>query len=392
MPAWNAYHLTFRSGLHIGTRGVNPEETGVVIPSDTLFAALYVAWARWRGDGEPFAKRFFGAQADPPFLLTSTFPYAGGVRFYPMPVDAARLFSPNTISDYGKRLKRIHYFSEGLLQKALQDPRLDDWLFPLDEDDEPKTGVALQNGALWLTLAEVESLPQNFRLITDALGKPRRRPAAALRYLPVWASGHVPHVVVSRVASTPTLYHTGKVVYSAGCGLWFGVHWRQPEAALAAPDNRFTYQAAFTQALDLLGQDGLGGRRSTGHGAFTYEKLDQPALPVPAAGELGYLLSRYHPKRDEVLPALVDNLTTAYQLTSVGGWLQSPSAPAQRRKRLYLVTEGSLVILPGELSGDVVDVQPEYENPQGALPHRVYRYGLACALRWPVSRSGGDHA
>jgi len=40
------YSLAFRGGLHVGTRGVNLEESGAVLPADTLFAALLHAWRR----------------------------------------------------------------------------------------------------------------------------------------------------------------------------------------------------------------------------------------------------------------------------------------------------------------------------------------------------------
>jgi len=83
------------------------------------------------------------------------------------------------------------------------------------------------------------------------------------------------------------------------------------------------------------------------------------------------------------LPQALTAKDTAYDLVSVAGWLRSPDGPAQRRKRLILVAEGSLVRPPAFPAGDVTDVRPDYEGGPG-VPHPVYRYGLALALGWPV--------
>ena len=104
MPELTPYTLQFKGGLHVGTRGVNLEEAGVSIPSDSLFAAI-LSTLRLTGESvDDFANVY---TADPPFLLTSAFPYAGGVRFYPMPADAARLFSPSTAGKFGKKLGKV---------------------------------------------------------------------------------------------------------------------------------------------------------------------------------------------------------------------------------------------------------------------------------------------
>src|SRR5512143_120162 len=105
MPVLQPYHLVFRGGLHIGTRGVNLEEAAAHIPSDTLFAALLGARRRARSDVAAFAAPFVKDAPDPPFLLTSAFPFAGALRFYPMPADLARLFTVAKIRTRGKGLK-----------------------------------------------------------------------------------------------------------------------------------------------------------------------------------------------------------------------------------------------------------------------------------------------
>jgi CRISPR-associated protein Csm4 len=372
MPQLIPYQLAFHGGLHLGTRGVNLEEAGVSLPADTLFAALLDAWRRAGGDAADLAAPFTAAPPDPPFLLTSAFPYAGEVRFYPLPLALTALFSTKTLRRRSKAIKRIRYISEALLHKALTGERLDDDLFPDDEEAEPQRGLALQGGELWLTVEEAAHLPEGLRR------DPGRR--RALRYLKLWGSGRVPRVTVSRITSASTIFHAGRVSFAAGCGLWFGLAWRDRERQVGA--GPLSFRQAFEQALALLQHEGLGGERSSGYGAFTLQEGEAFTLPDPTPGGLALLLSRYHPRQEELPQALTAG-DTAYDLVSVAGWLRSPDGPAQRRKRLILVAEGSLVRPPAFPAGDVTDVRPDYEGGPG-VPHPVYRYGLALALGWPV--------
>ena len=381
MPTLIPYSLTFHGGLHLGGHSAGSlEEAGLPqIPSDTLFSALLDVWQRRGGDVARFAAPFVSDPPDPPFLLTSAFPRVGSIRFYPMPVDLMLLFHPDTIRARGKELKRIRYISEALLRKALQrknllEPGLDKDLFPEDEGVEPSTGAALQQGAMWFSLEEMEYLPENF--------KRERGRRHAFPRLNVWNAGQTPRVTVSRAGSATALYHAGRVVFAQGCGLWFGLSWLSPETRISK--GEVTYSEAVAQALSLLQHDGLGGERSSGYGAFEFSAGKSFPLGANATPRtLCFLLSRYHPRAIE-LPDALGALGTAYNLTRVAGWLHSPEGPAQRRQSLAMVSEGSLVAPPTYPAGDVCDVRPTYQNPEGDLPHPVYRYGLACGVGWPL--------
>lgn len=369
MPTLTPYSLRFQGGLHIGTRGVNLEEAGVSIPSDTLFAALVDVVNRAGEDVAAFAEAYL---ANPPFLLTSAFPFAGDVRFYPMPANLAGIFSPKTFDRYGKTLNRIRYLSEGLLLEAAKGGPLDAWLFPTDETETPKSGVTLQSSALWLKVDEIQKLPKTFRR--------EEKQRHALPRLRVWAASQTPRVTLDRVNSSSSIFHAGKVEFAQDCGLWFGVRWRDAEAEFGGRK----FKAAFEQAIAILSKDGLGGERTTGYGAFAPSQNAPVSLPEPAAGGLMYLLSRYHPRPEEIPQALADP-RAAYRLTAVGGWLRTFGGASQRRKRLFLVDEGSL--LPGSVAGQVVDIRPTYKNAAGeevsGIPHPIYRSGLALGLGWP---------
>jgi CRISPR-associated protein Csm4 len=383
MPTLTPYHLIFKGGLHLGTHGADLEEAAEFVPSDTLFAALLDVWNRLGGDVAAFVAPFDGEKPKPPFLLTSAFPYAGGVRFFPIPADLKRLFSARKLEDenWRKSLKRIRYLSQGLLEKALAGHLLDDDLFPLEPAEEPKKGVALQGGVLWLLSNEVSALPSHFQTVP---GSRLKRPLKALRYLSLWQMGEVPRVTVDRIVQASTLYHAGRVTFAEGCGLWFGLHWINRDETLGAE----TYAAAFQRCLNSMQDDGLGGERSSGYGAFEYREKPSFSLADAQKGEAAYLLSRYHPNGGELPQALDDN-RAAYVLVNIGGWVHTLGEADQRRRRLWMVEAGSLIIAQGEMQGSLEDVQPNYENPDGDLSHPVWRYGLALPVGWPVEVKHG---
>jgi CRISPR-associated protein Csm4 len=363
MPNLVPFDLTFPAGFRVGTRGVNLEESAITLPSDTLFAALIDCARRMGDDATQLANAFVGNA--PPFLLGCGFPRAGQVRFYPVPPTLFDGLSMNERAAHGKGLKRIQFFSQGVLDALLKGAHPTALLFAAEKTSAPTKGVALQGGALWLLADELPQLPAYMRLprpkATDAL--------YAMRLRKVWAEEVRPRVTVSRSTAHSDIFHAGRVLFAEGCGLWFGV---QDLGGLAQ----------LHRLLLRLCEDGLGGERSAGYGAFSFSQ-GQPihTLPDAVVNQPALLLSRYHPTATE-LPAALQPPAAAYTLVPVGGWVRSLQGAAQRRPRVVLVREGS-VIAPTKLRmGDLADVTPRFDNPQGDLPHRVYRYGLALMLRW----------
>lgn len=355
MPQLTMYHLTFPHGLHVGAGGVESVEDSLeYVPSDTLFAALLDTWRHLGRE----VKDVLPQDGAPAFKVTSAFPFAGEVRFYPKPVDLRELFKEETLKaeSAGKRLKKIRYLSEGLLRKAADGDYLDDFLFPEEENEDPKDGIALQGGAFWMLKEEIGNLPEPWRLKQDKWWLLRRKN--------VYATQTAPRVTVDRINSASNLFQSERMTFTEGCGLWFGV------------TRNSISQADFENLLTVLGDSGLGGERTAGYGHFTWQA--QGTLDFPDPQTCAYLLSRWHPKGDEV--RLLKN--SAYKLEAVEGWLRTPEgAAAQRRKRLWLVAEGSLIA--GNPHGDAPDVRPEYDAKSGeTITHPVYRPGFAVALDW----------
>lgn len=370
MPQLKIYHLTFPRGLHIGTGGVESVEDSLeYIPSDTLFAAMLDTWRHLGRD----VKELLPENGEPAFRVTSAFPFADGVRFYPKPVDLRELFSAERIKEFGagKNIKKIRYLSEQLIERARKGNYLDDELVK-DSDEEWKCKFSLQGGALWLTEAEIAQLPESILFYSEKVNgeeRKKERPIKAVMQQTVFASQTAPRVTVDRISSASNLFQSERVLFNEGCGLWFGA---------------VGQTSSLSELLTALGDSGAGGERTAGYGHFTHSQAGMLNLPDPQIR--AYLLSRWHPK-DEDEVALLQKPDSAYKLEAIDGWLRTPErAAAQRRRRVWMVVEGSLIL--GKPQGDAVDVCPEYEdeaNPGRSIrgvPHAIYRCGFAVALDW----------
>lgn len=124
--------------------------------------------------------------------------------------------------------------------------------------------------------------------------------------------------------------------------------------------------------FDQLAFSGLGGKRSSGYGRFTYEvsELEQGIVHEEAGQESRYmLLSSACPKSDELTEGLLEG--ASYKLTRKGGFVQSSthSIQPQKKKDTYVFDAGS--VFPHRFEGDVFDVNM---TPNA---HPVYRYAYA---------------
>ena len=378
MPHLQPVELHFPQGLHIGAGGVNLEESGVDIPSDTLFSALVDTWSRTGGDPDLWSRPF--REGDPPFLLTSAFPFAGEVRFYPAPVDLRLLIPPDRHEEIAdKSLKRVRFLSEGLLRRVLSGQGLPEFLPEPDErpgkpaDDQ--YAVRLQDGALCLLPEEADQLPDGLRL--NAQGA--KRSLRLLKRQNVWHSERTPRVTVDRINSASNIFHAGRTRFAPGCGLWFGVQWRDPGTAVG-DQSGLSHREGLEQSLAILGDEGIGGERSAGYGAFTPMWGEEFHLRDSRPGRVAWLLSRYLPAPAEI-PECLSDPRAAYKLVRVGGWARALQEADQRRKQIYFLTEGSLIAWPSsDPAGAIADLRPQFPASAGDFPHPVWRGGLAVAV------------
>jgi len=378
------YHLEARAPFHFGLRGVGIEATAVRGPSDTLFAAICQALRQQFGL-EALQEFLAGyATPDPPLVMSSAFPYMLSRREEEVedwqpprpfePGQAVRLFprplaSPPGVPDdpdQRKTVKRIGWVSETIFRAWLvgdRDLLAQAWVEEAIVDGQKVAYPNLVQGRkVWLTGAEREKLAGWRDEETDAIH--------------LWAVGDVPRVTVDRRANTSAVYQAGRVWFQPGGGLWLLAHWRED------------WRARGETALRVLGDAGIGGERSAGHGLF---HLRGPhtltGLPEPRPGGHFLTLSLYYPTREELAQVLQGD-QVHYQFQIRRGWMSSPdralsdtgealSGSALRRKAVRMFAEGSILCWPDErpVLGGLADVTPKAFDA-----HQVWRYGLAWAV------------
>lgn len=359
-----AYRINPRpgGGFHFGREGLDQEVSAESFPSDSLFAGLVAAFISVEGsdNAAAFVEPFLSAEApqNVPFLLSSLFPCAGDLPLLPMPRVRVNLQARED-GTRGKAIKKIAYVSPGILRHLLNEDVVDSFL-PSDGGDPD--GLMLQDGRVWITREERKFLP----------GECQRKDPLVLREWAVWKNDTVPRVTIDRASNSSTIFQVGRTVFNEGCGLW-----------LLADVNR--QDNWLENLLDFLGDQGIGGERSSGYGGFTVEPFETPALPSPDDCSRVMTLSRYNPT-DREIEAGVLGERASYELVDVGGWLASPGSSAQRRKRVRMIEAGSILEAAQPIVGRVVDVRPEYEQA-GAPDHPVYRSGLALLVGMPGGAS-----
>lgn len=328
-----AVDLHPRGAFHVGELGVGREETMAYIPSDTLYAALVSTWVAC---GEP------EAFDPPPLRLTSAFPRVGTLRLYPRPLVRIRAGQEQR-DRLGKALSKFDWCSARIF-------------------------ALLVGGADMTALAVKENLIAGIWFHPDDQPESLLLPADGQRDK-FWASKPpVPHVTIDRSSNAPNLFHTGRTTFGPGCGLWFGVEYVAPDAA-----------QRLAQALARLADEGLGGLRSTGHGAFTFDVSSSPT-PLPGASDpsgsgCAVTLSRYLPASPTEVAATLKARGAAYKLVHVGGWCQDNAGHPWRRKQVRFVCEGSVIGWPGGAPGRIANLVPDGVGKFGDRP--VLRYGLA---------------
>jgi CRISPR-associated protein Csm4 len=358
MAQFMTYRLKFRSPVRIGERGVGLEATRPYIPADTLFSAICCAWRELYSDSDLIKEildRFYPRSpmlGVEPFFLTSAFPYASSVRFFPKPLAIKNLrIDENSV----KAFRRIRFISEAILNKLITGEVITFGKKSYSND-----------GNVWLDLA---------RSPNDA--KTLEEQALSLFWEPdqndyfFWRIMTRPRVTLDRIASSSMIWHIGSVHFKEECGLWFAVDFRTTADA--------AFQQRFEACLRFLGDTGLGSERGGGFGLF---KFCRSFENLPSAGQAKdfVTLAPFCPKNEQELEKLTAD-APAYELITRRGWISSSEGSALRRKTIWMFSEGSVFSNPDlQYPGTMVDVTPDIWK-EGAVPqikrHDVFRYGYA---------------
>jgi len=336
MSVWEV-RLEPKGAFHLGERGIGYEETAEGIHADTLFGALCAAWAILYGEDalltDLLPPRPIPEEWEPPFLLSSAFPYAGSVRFFPAPLLPPESSDPAAWAN-------VTWVSEALFGAWIRKE-------PLEE------GVRLHGGAVVMTREEAETLAQELD------ERPLRTDPGSVR---LWVQDRVARVTLDSISHASQLWHFGRLQFHEGCGLFFLVR------PLRIPKE------CFEAAMRLLGDTGIGGDRSAGYGLF--EASWNPFDPSwwRSADPRGFVtLAPLWPRADQVAELLTQGCR--YRLVTRTGWIGGPLPTPYRRKSVRMLAEGSVLGGdPGRIWGTLADVTPE---PIPEPIHPVYRWGVA---------------
>lgn len=159
-------------------------------------------------------------------------------------------------------------------------------------------------------------------------------------------------------------YEVGTYSFNEGCGLYLIIGFGSDEA-----------KALIDSLLEQLQHSGLGGKRSSGYGRFSFDELEPDEwLTSRLVGEAEkyMLLNTALPKESELEDVL---LFADYSLIKRSGFVSSScySDSWQRKKDLIMFKSGSC--FEKRFEGDVFDVS------NGSGTHPVYRYGKPMLMR-----------
>ncbi len=328
MSKWQLVKLDFKNNpAHFGELGIGMEETSERVRSDTLFSAWVIAYARLGQDLDTLLEHF-QEDKEPPFRLSSTFIYQENLDkksttyYLPRPKNPPIKYPLGEDMDIAKDYKKLEFLPLELWQKWYQGE-----------------GFAKKD-------------------LSSLKGQ----------YMDCYEIQKQPKVAIDRLTRATNLYHTAFVRYRSEennkSGLYFLIQL-----------NDVTLENDLKASLSLLGEEGLGGERSSGAGRFepSWHDLNQQwqKLIDFKAKNAQSLISLYWDKE------LVDLDKSSYELQERGGWITS-SAKNQRRKKVIMFAEGS--VFQNKPTGKLADVTPYDSNGNKLSLHKVYRSGIALSL------------
>ncbi|MXV77061.1 type III-A CRISPR-associated RAMP protein Csm4 [Candidatus Poribacteria bacterium] len=349
MDDYTVYRLKFKTQLHLGratgaaqTGSLGLEKTETYISADTLFSAICQTWSTFY-DSESlteFLKRYVEDSETLPFMLTSAFPYADNVYFFPKPLTFRG--DEDTSDDSKKNIKKVRFISESVFRRIIS-----------NESSDFDKGSLISGQNVWVSADEKEQLKNV--LITAEERKHLKQVKDENLY--IMTTSNRPRVTIGAQNAGSEIWHVQTVQFNTNCGLWFAAKF----------DSDATKQKVET-LLRVLGDNGIGGERNAGYGQFKFTPAE---LDIPTAEDCNQFvtLSPIRPKTPEQLERLlIGNI--AYNLNAKTGWVGAPGTH-KRRKTVHMFSEGSVFNTSDVSIGSLVDLTPEN------YPHPVYRYGYA---------------
>lgn len=352
MSVWKLVKLNFGNNpAHFGEVGIGMEETSDRVRSDTLFSAWITNYARlFRKDAVEELLQLFPTEKTPelipPFRISSTFIYRevekdsnkNTIYYLPRPLKFPINYPDNDL-EFFKTYKKLNYLPLEIWQRWYQGKGFD------------------QN-------ADTKELIK-YTKIGESIGD--LNTAGTFDYKKAFKIHQLPKIGIDRVTTATNLYHTGFVHFAGdnnSAGLYFLLE-LSPEGEKLADKLQ--------AALHLLGEEGIGGERSSGAGRFEIKCLDLLDLPEIWDKVINYKHGKFHTLMSlfwdySISPDFLKN--SSYEIQERGGWIVESQT---RRKMVRMFSEGS--VFTSSLPGKLVNVTPEQFTK-----HQIYRSGISLTL------------
>ncbi len=369
MSVWKLVRLKFgNSPVHFGEVGIGLEKSSERIRSDALFSAWISTYARLFGKAgvEELLERFC-SESQPPVRMSSTFIYSrpegeNAIYYLPRPLKFPINY-PDEDLPFFKEYKKLTYLPISVWHRWYQGEG-----FTKNDEDELIERTKDKR--------ELIDKTKKKHPVNDALHQ-----AGTFNYGETFKPEKRPKIAVDRVNAATNLYHTGFVQFN----------WDQPNNEIRSlaglyfllefPEEDKSLETNLHAALLLLGEEGVGGRRSSGAGRFEIEwesslpKDWQNILNPPKDITHYCAISLFW---DDDLSILSDLITDqcSYEIQERRGWIAgSPSGHNLRRKSVQMFLEGSVFPFPHQPLGKLADV-----TPGGFKDHKIYRNGIALSI------------
>lgn len=372
MSALRLIRLNFGQNMtHFGETGIGLESTSERVRSDALFSAWMSAYVRIFGKDnlEGLLAKFQPESAPlqhPPFRISSTF-----------------IYRQRQVSKSGRSSTVITDYVPRPIAVPKRYPITDDLAF--NKSYRKLSFLPLEIWQRWyqgngMTPDDIRDL--TFETVGQSKGSLRR--AGTFDYGTAFETQTVPKVSIDRTTRATNFYHTGFTRYHSQVddlsGLYFLLHF---------PEANSELEHRLHAALELLGEEGLGGERSSGAGQFEiyeWSDLDQNNIKkLNKDDPKTTCLRRWHDVLafekgnhynlislfwQQVIEPEWLGTSAQYAFLERGGWV---AAHQLRRKMVRMFAEGS--VFSAKPLGQLADVTPEQFKV-----HKIYRSGIGFCL------------
>lgn len=332
MAKYTVFKLQFQTPLHIGLGRSAYDSSSSELHSDTLSSAL----AALKAQHGASASEVFSFMKQ--IAVSSAFPYVGDSYYLPRPKSVDQIeIKGRDATEFRKKLKDVQYINS------------QDWSRFLN-GEVPQVEESQLHGSFLTEVGEDFKAPYR-KQVNQRVSVSRSGEDDADPFYFEW------------------MYFDSTI----NCGLYIIVE---------TSDEKTLTEVQLL--LEELGETGLGTDKSVGGGQF---KVARSSIELPdIADSNGYVsLSLFLPSTEEL--ELIDMKQSSYGLLLRGGYMAGSVQEKFRhlwKKSIYMFEAGSSIVSSQQLTGQIVDLRPEWNDNK---IHPVYRSGKALMIPIKITRT-----